>query len=65
MHGAGYGRAKVVNGLLFGSLGLVIAYRSLAVAGLGLRALPGIILGLAMIALAVVRFRNYAASRRM
>ena len=59
-----YGRAKLVNGLLIGLLGAVIAYRTFAVAGLRLNALPGVVLGLAMVGLAAFRLRAYALARR-
>ena len=60
----GYARARLASGTLFGILGAVVAYRSVAFAGLSLAALPGCVLGLAMLALAVLRFRDYFAARR-
>ncbi len=60
----GYARARLVSGSLFGVLGAVVAYRTIAVTGLSLAALPGCVLGLAMLALAALRFRDYFAARR-
>ncbi len=60
----GYARAKLVNGLLFGALGLVVAYRTLAAIGIGWRSLPGLVFGSALLTLALVRLRDYAAVRR-
>ena len=60
----GYARARLVNALLFAALGAAIAYRTFAVAGLSISALPGAVVGLAMIGLAVVRWRAYASAKR-
>ena len=60
----GYARARLLSGTLFGILGVIIAYRSVAAAGLALTALPGCVLGLAMLALGALRFRDYFAARR-
>lgn len=61
---AGYARARLVTGALFALLGGVVAFRTLAAAGASAAAIPGCVLGLAMIALGAVRFRDYAAARR-
>lgn len=58
----GYGRARVVNGLLFAALGAVIVFRTIAAIGLTFSALPGLVLGLAMIGLGIVRLRAQAAT---
>ncbi len=50
-----YARFKAVNGVIFGILGAVILVRVVMVAGFRLEALPGIVLGAAMIALGVHR----------
>ncbi|MDQ2857610.1 MAG: hypothetical protein M3R53_03030 [Candidatus Eremiobacteraeota bacterium] len=60
----GYARARVVSGVLFAVLGAVVFVRSIVAAGVSLPALPGSVLGLAMLALGVLRVRDYAASRR-
>jgi hypothetical protein len=64
VHSAGYARARLANALIFAALGALVAYRTFAAAGLSWVALPGCVLGLAMIALGVVRWRDYLAARR-
>ena len=51
----GYARMKVFNGALFAVAGIFIAGQS--VAGYGIHGWQGIVLGLAMLALGVVRIR--------
>jgi len=60
----GYARARLANALVFAALGAVVGYRTLAAAGPSWLALPGCVLGLAMIALGYVRWRDYLAARR-
>jgi hypothetical protein len=60
----GYARARLVTGTLFAVLGVAIVARTIAAAGLGWADLPAFVLGAAMIALALVRFREYVAARR-
>jgi len=60
----GYARARLINALLFAALGAAICYRTLAAGRLSITALPGVVLGLALIALAVVRLRAFGAARR-
>ncbi len=63
VHSSGYGRARVVNGLLFAALGAVIVYRTIAGIGPTFSALPGIVLGAAMIGLGIVRLRAQIAAK--
>jgi hypothetical protein len=51
----GYARFKAVNGVLFIVLGGAIVVRMLAAVGLRFEAVPGLILGLAMLALGAHR----------
>ena len=60
----GYARARLVTGVLFACLGIVVIVRTLAATGLSGQAIPACVLGAAMILLAVFRFRDYAAARR-
>lgn len=60
----GYARARLINALIFAALGAAICYRTVAAARLSLTALPGVVLGLALIGLAGVRFRAYARAKR-
>ena len=59
----GYARARLVSAALFIVLGALVIYRTLAVTGLAGTAIPGCVLGLAMIALGIVRFRDYLGAR--
>jgi hypothetical protein len=59
-----YARARLVTGTLFAVLGAAIIVRTIAAAGLSWADLPAFVLGAAMIALAVVRCREYAAAKR-
>jgi hypothetical protein len=54
----GYARARLVTGTLFAALGAVVIVRT-AAGGAGWSGFSGYVLGLAMIALAVWRFREY------
>ena len=60
----GYARLRLVNAAIFGVLGLAIVARTIAAVGLSFALIPGIVLGLAMLALACVRFRDYRAAGR-
>jgi hypothetical protein len=59
-----YARTRLVTATLFAIFGVVIILRTLAGPGLVVAALPAYVLGLALVALAVVRFRDYRAARR-
>ncbi len=59
----GYARARLVSAALFIVLGTIVIYRTLAVTGLAGTAIPATVLGLAMIALGVLRFRDYLRAR--
>jgi Zn-dependent protease with chaperone function len=59
-----YARARLVTATLFALFGSVIIVRTWMSVGPVAAALPAYILGLALIALAVVRLREYRASRR-
>ena len=48
-------RARLVNGALFAVLGAVV--------GVHWQAVPGVVLGLAMLALGIVRFRDFRRAR--
>ncbi|MGP6159247.1 MAG: hypothetical protein ACLPYS_17365 [Vulcanimicrobiaceae bacterium] len=60
----GYARARLFSAALFALLGLVIVVRTAAVVGLSATGLPAYALGGAMVALAIVRFRDYFAARQ-
>ena len=60
----GYVRARLVSGALFVILGGFVIYRTLGVTGLAGTAIPGTVLGFAMIALGMLRFRDYVRARR-
>ncbi len=60
----GYARARLVTGSIAMVLGAILIVRTLAATGLAFKALPACVLGGAMIALGVVRFRDYTAARR-
>ena len=59
-----YARARLVTTTLFGLFGTVIIVRTLLAVGLTGAALPAYVLGLALLALAFVRFREYRAARK-
>ncbi len=60
----GYARARLATGTIFMALGAVVVVRTFAETGLSGRAVPAVVLGLAMIFLGVFRFRDYLAVRR-
>lgn len=60
----GYARARLVTGTIAMLLGAVVIVRTLAATGLAFAAITPCVLGAAMIALGVVRYRDYAAARR-
>ena len=55
---------KTINGLLFVVLGSAIVVRVLLVPGAGLRVIPGVILGLAMLTLGTYRTFQVVRARR-
>jgi hypothetical protein len=59
-----YARARLVTATLFAVFGAVIIVRTLLSVGPIMAGLPAYILGLALLALAYVRFREYRARRR-
>jgi hypothetical protein len=59
----GYARARLVSGALFVVLGAFTLYRTLGIAGFSAAAVPGCVLGAAMIALGSLRFRDYLRAR--
>jgi hypothetical protein len=64
VHSEGYARARLFSAALFALLGLVIVARTAGVVGLNASGLPAYALGGAMVALAIVRFRDYFAARQ-
>jgi hypothetical protein len=60
----GYARARLFTATLFALLGLVIIIRTAGVVGASATGLPAYALGGAMVALAIVRFRDYVAARQ-
>jgi len=56
-----YARARLVSAALFVVLGAVVIVRTLAVTGAAVSAIPACALGGAMIALGVLRYRDYLA----
>jgi hypothetical protein len=59
-----YVRARGVLGVLYIGLGLIIAVEILHRVGPRFEALPGVVLGVAMIALGIVRIRAALALRK-
>jgi hypothetical protein len=60
----GYARTRVGIGAAAAVLGAITLYRTIASVGLKLEALPAYVLGLALIALGVVRWREFRAARK-
>ncbi len=60
---ASYGRFKLLNGLLFIALGALVLAQMLHGVGFRLAALPGIVLGFALVALGVVRWTAFLKER--
>ncbi|MBD5635358.1 MAG: hypothetical protein IAI49_12845 [Candidatus Eremiobacteraeota bacterium] len=60
----GYAKARLVTGTLFALLGATLVVRTLLLVGADAKAIPALVLGGAMIALGVLRFRDYRAARR-
>jgi hypothetical protein len=58
-----YARTRLINAGLFVLLGVVVVVRTLGVVGFAWQALPGCVLGAAMVALGAVRVRDYVAAR--
>ena len=61
----GYARARLVSAALFIVLGALVIYRTFGAAGFSFAALPGCVLGLAMIALGIFRFRDFLRARAL
>lgn len=59
-----YARARLVSAAFFIVFGAIVFVRTLAVAGLSLSAMPGTVLGAAMVGLGALRVRDYLARRR-
>ncbi len=59
----GYQRLRALLGAGFIVLGAVTLWRSIALAGIGTQTIPSLVLGTAMIALGVVRLRDFIALR--
>ena len=59
----GYARARLVSAAIFIVLGAILIVRTYGVAHVSLAALPGSVLGLAMIALGATRLRDYVRAR--
>lgn len=59
----GYARARLVSGALFVVLGSILIVRTLFVVGVAFAAIPAYVLGIAMIALGALRYRDYFAHR--
>jgi len=58
-----YARARLVSGMLFMVLGAFVICRTFGVTHFSLSAVPGVVLGFAMIALGGLRFRDYLGAR--
>ncbi len=61
---SGYARLRVVVGLVAAVLGLSILIKTFLAVGLTTSALPAYVLGAAMVALGLVRLRDYRAIGR-
>ncbi|GAC1309453.1 MAG: hypothetical protein NVSMB19_23200 [Vulcanimicrobiaceae bacterium] len=60
-----YVRARLATGALFVVFGVAILFRTIADVGLTASAIPAYVLGAAMVALGIFRFRDYLAARRL
>jgi len=58
-----YARTRLINAGLFVLLGVVVVVRTFGVVGFAWQAIPGCVLGAAMVALGAVRVRDYVAAR--
>jgi hypothetical protein len=58
---AGYQRVRALLGAGFIVLGVVLLYRTIALTGIGTKSIPSFVLGAAMIALGVLRLRDFLA----
>lgn len=63
VHSEGYARARLVSGALFVVLGSILIVRTIVVVGASFSAVPAYVLGVAMIALGALRYRDYFAHR--
>ncbi len=59
----GYLRFKLVTGAIFVVLGAILIGRTLSATGPRFEAIPAVVLGLALIGLGYVRYREYFQSR--
>jgi hypothetical protein len=57
----GYQRFRALLGAGFIVLGAVLLYRTVAITGIGTKSIPSFVLGAAMIALGVLRLRDFLA----
>ncbi len=60
----GYARARLANAVAFVALGAIVLVRTVAVAGITTAALPGCVLGIAMVGLGAMRFAERRAPKR-
>lgn len=58
---SGYQRFRALLGAGFIVLGAITLYRTVAIAGVGTHSIPSFVLGAAMIALGVLRLRDFLA----
>jgi hypothetical protein len=63
VHSDLYARAKLVSATVFIALGASVLVRTSMAVGLVWKALPAYVLGAAMIALGIVRYRDYLAAK--
>jgi hypothetical protein len=61
---AGYARFKLVLGLVYAVIGIAIIAKSIAAVGMSTKLVPSIALGAALIALGIVRLRDFRAIRK-
>ena len=59
----GYLRFKLVTGTIFIILGTILIVRTLWATGPRFEAIPAVVLGLALVGLGYVRFREYGQTR--
>jgi len=60
----GYARFRLASAVLFAAFGVAIFVRMFSVGGPWFGKIPGLVLGVAMVALGLVRWRDYLAFRR-
>ncbi len=59
----GYAKARLVTGSIFMLLGAAVAIRTVIEVGFDGKAVPAVVLGIAMVLLGAFRFRDYFAVR--